>query len=131
MKWEGGEESQNVEDRRGMTAKAGIALGGGGILIVLLALLFGVDPKRLADVMPKGQGQPGGGEGQARQVDPAEEPLRKFSAVVFRHTEVVWDKLFQQMGKRYKKPTFTKPAPVDLRHEIATECEVVIEALAD
>ena len=33
--------------------------------------------------------------------------------------------------KRYRKPTFTKPAPVDLRHEIATECEVVIEALAD
>ncbi len=32
---------------------------------------------------------------------------------------------------RYKKPTFTKPAPVDLRHEIATECHVVIEALAD
>jgi hypothetical protein len=33
--------------------------------------------------------------------------------------------------KRYQKPTFTKPAPVDLRHEIATECQVVIEALAD
>ena len=33
--------------------------------------------------------------------------------------------------KRYRKPTFTKPAPVDLRHEIATECHVVIEALAD
>jgi len=33
--------------------------------------------------------------------------------------------------KRYKKPTFTKPAPVDLRHEIAVECQVVIEALAD
>ena len=33
--------------------------------------------------------------------------------------------------KRYQKPTFTKPAPVDLRHEIATECGVVIEALAD
>ena len=32
---------------------------------------------------------------------------------------------------RYRKPTFTKPAPVDLRHEIATQCEVVIEALAD
>ncbi len=32
---------------------------------------------------------------------------------------------------RYKKPTFTKPAPVDLRHEIAIECDVVIEALAD
>ena len=33
--------------------------------------------------------------------------------------------------RRFKKPTFTKPAPVDLRHEIATQCQVVIEALAD
>jgi len=32
---------------------------------------------------------------------------------------------------RFKKPTFTKPAPVDLRHEIATKCDAVIEALAD
>lgn len=33
--------------------------------------------------------------------------------------------------ERFKKPTFTKPAPVDLRHEISTKCDVVIEALAD
>ena len=33
--------------------------------------------------------------------------------------------------ERYSKPTFTKPAPIDLRHEIATQCDVVIEALAD
>ena len=32
---------------------------------------------------------------------------------------------------RYRKPTFTKPAPADLRHEIATRCDAVIEALAD
>jgi hypothetical protein len=32
---------------------------------------------------------------------------------------------------RYVKPTFTKPAPVDLRHEIASNCDAVIEALAD
>jgi hypothetical protein len=32
---------------------------------------------------------------------------------------------------RYAKPTFTKPAPIDLRHEISTHCDVVIEALAD
>ena len=32
---------------------------------------------------------------------------------------------------RYKKPTFTKNAPVDLRHEISVTCDVVIEALAD
>ena len=33
--------------------------------------------------------------------------------------------------QRYSKPTFTKVAPVDLRHEISTKCDVVIEALAD
>lgn len=32
---------------------------------------------------------------------------------------------------RFSKPTFTKPAPVDLRQEIATQCNMVIEALAD
>ena len=32
---------------------------------------------------------------------------------------------------RYRKPTFTKPAPIDLRQEIATRCDAVIEALAD
>ena len=32
---------------------------------------------------------------------------------------------------RYAKPTFTKPAPADLRHEIASQCNLVIEALAD
>ncbi len=32
---------------------------------------------------------------------------------------------------RYAKPTFTKPAPVDLRHEIAEQCDAVVEALAD
>jgi hypothetical protein len=33
--------------------------------------------------------------------------------------------------RRYAKPTFTKPLPPDLRREITTECDVVIEALAD
>ena len=33
--------------------------------------------------------------------------------------------------KRYAKPTFTKPAPADLRHQISQECNLVIEALAD
>ena len=32
---------------------------------------------------------------------------------------------------RFAKPTFTKVAPIDLRHEIAEQCDVVIEALAD
>ena len=44
------------------------------------------------------------------------------------------ERLLRQRGHevaRAAKPTFTKPAPVDLRHEIATQCDVVIEALAD
>lgn len=48
-------------------------------------------------------------------LDRVEERLRERGAVV----------------RRYAKPTFTKPAPVDLRQRIATECDAVIEALAD
>ena len=33
--------------------------------------------------------------------------------------------------ERFRKPTFTKPAPIDLRQEIATRCDAVVEALAD
>ncbi len=33
--------------------------------------------------------------------------------------------------RRYRKPTFAKPAPVDLRGKIAEECGAFIEALAD
>jgi len=51
--------------------------------------------------------------------------------------DVFLDRLAELLGaegavvRRYRKPTFTKPAPVDLRQEIAVQCEVVIEALAD
>ncbi len=51
--------------------------------------------------------------------------------------DVLLDRLEQRLiadgvtVRRYAKPTFAKPAPVDLRHEIATNSEVVIEALAD
>jgi hypothetical protein len=33
--------------------------------------------------------------------------------------------------RRYRKPTFSKPAPVDLRQQIAEQCGAVVEALAD
>ena len=32
---------------------------------------------------------------------------------------------------RTRKPTFAKPAPADLREEVAARCEAVVEALAD
>jgi hypothetical protein len=44
------------------------------------------------------------------------------------------DRRLQERGlatRRFAKPTFTKPAPLDLRQEIAEQCHVVIEALAD
>ncbi len=34
-------------------------------------------------------------------------------------------------SRRFTKPTFTRVAPVDLKHQIASECDLVIEALAD
>ena len=51
--------------------------------------------------------------------------------------DVVLDRLAELLAAdgarvlRYRKPTFARPAPVDLRHEITEQCEVVIEALAD
>ncbi|MCE2470546.1 MAG: hypothetical protein J4G18_01350 [Anaerolineae bacterium] len=33
--------------------------------------------------------------------------------------------------RRYEKPTFARVAPVDLKQEIVSECDLVIEALAD
>jgi len=42
--------------------------------------------------------------------------------------------LFSERGarvKRFSKPTFTKPAPPDVRRQIAEECAAVVEALAD
>ena len=51
--------------------------------------------------------------------------------------DVFLDRIDEQLTERghtvlrFRKPTFTKPAPVDLRQQIATQCHVVIEALAD
>ena len=51
--------------------------------------------------------------------------------------DVFLDRVAQQLAtrgatvRRYAKPTFTKPAPQDLRRRIAEECDGVIEGLAD
>jgi hypothetical protein len=51
--------------------------------------------------------------------------------------DVFLDRLEQRLAERgiaverFSKPTFTKPAPADLRREIETKCDVVVEALAD
>ena len=53
--------------------------------------------------------------------------------------EVLIEALAAQLARRlpqvtfrhYRKPTFTKPAPAELRRQIVEECGFVIEALAD
>jgi predicted metalloprotease len=97
------EESQNVEDRRGLGKKAGIAVGGvGGIILVVVCLLLGVDPQQFLG----GQGGAPQDDDQAAQTaDPKEQELAHFTKVVFGDTERVWDEQFRKMGKEYPKPT--------------------------
>jgi uncharacterized protein len=109
MQWEDREESQNVEDRRGMSPKAGMALGGGGILIIIIALIFGLDPKKVANLVG-GPGGVGGGGGQAqvdnqREFTPEEQKQAHFSKVIFGDTERIWGDIFTKLGKTYRKPT--------------------------
>jgi len=102
MQWTGRRESDNVEDRRGVS-RGGIIGGGlGSIVLVILALIFGVDPSKLLQ-----QGDPGtgGGTETSRSADPAEEQLKKFTSVVLADTEDVWTKLFkEQLNKQYHDP---------------------------
>ncbi len=104
MKWQGREESQNVDDRRRMGPKAGAALTGGGLIVVLLAVLFGANPQQVMQLLGQGQGQVQQG-GQDQPLDPREEEQAKFTKVIFKDTEIIWDELFMRMGKRYQKPT--------------------------
>jgi len=101
MQWEGREESSNVEDRRSL-APAGLAVGGGGILLVIVALLLGVDPRKLLG--PGGVGQIAQQQEQGPP-SPEEEKMAHFSKVIFHDTEVVWEEQFRKMGKSYPKPT--------------------------
>ena len=108
MEWEGRQESQNVEDRRGMGVGRGtMAVGGvGGIIIVVVGLLFGVDLRELVDVHGPGGG-PGGQPGQQegpRQTNAQEERQAAFTKVIFHDTEVIWEEQFAKLGKKYEKP---------------------------
>lgn len=107
MRWKGGQQSENLEDRRRVGSK-GIAIGGGGLLLlVILGLVFGVDPQQLDQLI--GQGQAGIGAngqlaGEERELSPEEQQQREFTATVLRFTEVVWDEQFQRAGERYQPP---------------------------
>jgi predicted metalloprotease len=105
MRWSDRRESENVEDRRGLPVK-GLAVGGGGlvtVVVLIIALLSGKDPTPLLQQLPQGGGGDGGGG--TGQVDPSQEPLRKFVAVVLADTEDVWGDLFpKQFNRTYERP---------------------------
>lgn len=109
MRLDGRRESDNVEDRRGMssTAKAGIGGIGGIIMIALFTLLSGGN---LGDVVTNVV-QNGGLQVQEEQMEgqveftEEEQRLAKLSRQVLAGTEDVWTAIFQQMGRRYTPPT--------------------------
>lgn len=99
MRWKEGRRSDNVEDRRG-AIPGRLALGGGGTIIVLLiAVLMGADPRQLLNQMQVATPD------QQVQVDPAQDEMRQFVAVVLAETEDVWREQFRAMGKQYQEPT--------------------------
>ncbi|MEZ6015292.1 MAG: neutral zinc metallopeptidase [Planctomycetota bacterium] len=112
MQTEGRRESDNVEDRRG-SASGGkkMAVGGGlGVLIVaVLALLTGGDPSQLLALLgsqiTQGGGAAAAGEGAPYQESAAEAELARFTKVVLADTEDVWNQLFREaLGKQYQEP---------------------------
>jgi len=103
MRWAGGRRSGNIEDRRGMPMSRGVAGGGIGLVVlVLLALFFGVDPSVVLQ---------GGGRDVETQAPPprapapaGSDPVRDFVSVVLADTEDTWHKLFRRMNRTYQEP---------------------------
>ncbi len=104
MRWVGRRQSDNIEDRRGVSGR-GLAVGGGlgGIVVLLIAMFLGIDPQSL----PTGNGpQPDAGGGRPGVTNPAEEKMKEFTGVVLADTEDVWQEQFRkQLGKEYRNPT--------------------------
>lgn len=118
MKWTGRRESNNVDDRRGLSGGK-IAAGGGvaGIVIYLLyTLLSGnnIDPSQI-------QQQLGEQQNQTAQLSPeqqaADEERAKFVKVVLAETEDVWNRVFSEKGRQY-----TEPVLVLFRDAVESAC---------
>ena len=99
MRWTSGRQSDNVEDQRGSRVPLVAGGGIGSIVLVLLALYFGVDPSVVL------QGQPA----QQTQQAPAassrgSDEIRDFVSVVLADTEDTWRELFRRMNREYIDP---------------------------
>jgi hypothetical protein len=108
MRWQGREESDNVEDRRGFQIPGGGAgIGCGGlVLVIVVSLLTGVSPQKvLALLGVVQQVAPQQTEQRVPQSrPPADDPQTQFVRVILKDTEDVWTQVFQKSGRTYVKP---------------------------
>ncbi len=104
MRWKDGRRSSNVDDRRSVRF-SGKAKGGGiGILIVVLvAMYFGVDPSFILQQAEQMSGGPMV-EQSGYVPSEAENELADFVSVVLADTEDTWSDIFAAAGSRYEKP---------------------------
>ena len=105
MRWRGERESDNVEDRRGIGGGGRIAISGGvgTLVIIIIAILLGADPRQLLQQLPTDT-NPAPTQQGSRPNNPEEEELKKFVSVVLGKTEDVWQDIFRQNGKQYREP---------------------------
>src|SRR5690242_3446233 len=105
MRWKDERRSENIEDRRSIRP-AGVAVGGGlgTLVLVVVAILLGADPRKVLNFVQNQQQQGGAVQKVNRPLDPAEEERKDFVSAVLAQTEDVWDDLFRQMGRQYERP---------------------------
>ncbi|HET7118635.1 MAG TPA: neutral zinc metallopeptidase [Hanamia sp.] len=104
MQWQGRRESDNVDDRRGVSG-GGLAIGGGviGVIFILAKFLLGDgDINDLNQLVQQPQQQQTEMTADQKAADDREAAFVK---VVFADTEDVWTKLFSDMGRTYTDPT--------------------------
>ena len=101
----GRRQSSNIEDRRGMRpVRTGVGISVGGVLILLVLSLFGINPLPflgLATQEPQVQMQD---TGQPYQESAQEAEYRELTAVVLADTEETWGALLPQYGVNYVEP---------------------------
>jgi predicted metalloprotease len=101
MKWQGRSGSGNVEDRRGMGGRLAIGGGLGGVIVLILSLLFGnnISQSDIDAINNTTQGQQGN-----YTPSEAENEEAQFVTVVLKDTEDVWNELFKERGADYVEP---------------------------
>src|SRR6185503_17886678 len=102
MRWRGERQSSNIEDRRGLTPKVAVGGGLGTLVVIIIALLFGADPRQLLEQVPN---NPTSEVQSSRPVNSEEEELKQFVSVVLAKSEDVWSDVFRQNGRQYREPT--------------------------